>query len=227
MATITTSIALMILFFTSARGQDELLPRHVKVELLPRHVKVEPVATKAEIVKVTENIERVFHSQSGQLLLDLKQIPESVAKRLEFLHDSIESYWSKAAQETFNRFNDSVKSEKFIANRFDTWRATDVILEENRNLPSRKFLLAVSYENEMVFAYWHGGIGIHLHMYYIELDNVDKLTGFVTSNNSETFLKYQRKNKLDKVRTTELTKLVDLEDLRVFKGKVIDPLDEF
>ncbi|MBN8577398.1 MAG: hypothetical protein J0L66_10680 [Cytophagales bacterium] len=202
----TTLIVLTILFFTSAYGQDE-----------------------AEISKVIENIERVFHSQSGQLILDLRQIPESIIKRIEFIHDSIETAtynsYSKAKQEAFNRFNAGVKSDKLIANKSDKWRAGDVIHEGNQNLPTRKFFMAILEGSEMVFAYWHGGIGVHLHMYYIQLDNVERLTGFVTIKNSETFYKHERKNKLDKIRTAELTKLVDIDDLRVFKGKVIYPLD--
>lgn len=184
-----------------------------------------PEPTNEEILAVLMSIESVFYSASGRLVTDLRDAPEAVTKRIQFINDSISEYrmgsLNKEQREASVKLGRDVSTRPFLANEGEDWRIYDHIAAGMEMWPTRKFIFSIIDGDEVIFAYWHGGIGVHIHMYYVRLSDLGTLSGFVTTSNFETFQKFDEKNKWKKFRRTNWEPLIGRGELVVFKGKVI------
>lgn len=185
-----------------------------------------PEPTNEEILELLMKIESVFYSPSGRLVTDLKDAPEAVTKRIQFISDSVSDYrmvgLNKAQREAALKFGIGSAPRPFLANEGQDWRKYDFIGRGTELLPTRKFLFCIIDGDEVVFSYWCGGLGVHIHMYYVRLSDLGTMSGFATRSNFETFEKFDKRNKWKKLRSTKWEPLIGNGELLLFEGKIAD-----
>lgn len=109
----------------------------------------------------------------------------------------------------------------------DNWRSTDVIYPGEEDLPSRKFLFGLNNNNFLLFAYWHGGVGKHLHWALIDKSNLNQITSIVTLNNWDYLNALDFYKEIEKVDLFKLDSISSVEDFRIIRGEVINWMDPF
>ncbi len=190
-----------------------------------------------QLDKVTDKINTMFNSDSSTIFFNFNEIPKELVNRIIELKDSIiysvftyegtSQKKQKSNQEMIAKLKQRHNNDTFIASESEEWRSTDVVTEGNEKLPTRKFLFGVSQGNDMMFIYWHGGIGKHLHLVLVENKNYTKLTGFTTLENSNIFDKLVREGKLNEIKFNRLTYLVKKDNVGILQGNVIKDVDPF
>lgn len=178
--------------------------------------------SEKETAKVADRIEWLFYSDSSQLILKMNQVPAALINRIQFLYDSLLARDFDTLNIEEQKVFRAITQRKLIANESESWRATDVI-SGNWALPTRKFMVAVQQEKEILFFYIQGGMGTNLHLVYANLDAPKKLSIFHSVGNAGTFLKYSDKNKMERIRSAKLKSLAPVQHVKILNGRVIDP----
>jgi hypothetical protein len=161
-----------------------------------------------------EKIQTGFYSDSAEFHFDIKSIDSLTFHRFILHADSIEHYPYDAI------FGKESRSGKFMADNNEPWRPGDHITAENENLPQRKFLFSWTNADEMVFFYWHGGVGKHLHVVLIN-STTRTLTAFVTLTNSDVIHKLDWDHKLQEIRFQKLQRFVNAEEVRYLENRLV------
>jgi len=126
-----------------------------------------------------------------------------------------------------SRTKERNRTNGFIVNNDEEWRATDVINNENQKLPTRKFLFGITQSERVILLYWHVGLGKHLHVVLADNKDYNRLTSFVTLNNWDILNTLDYESKINEIRSKTLKSIVDRDDIAMLRGQIIKDIDVF
>ncbi|MBL7940286.1 MAG: hypothetical protein JNL43_13070 [Flavobacteriales bacterium] len=164
------------------------------------------------VAQLVHRIDQIHTSSEFDYFFDLDSVPVKVMQKL-MVNTGFEG-------------EVNIRSiHQFMADRDESYQATDVRTSDQ---PRRKFLFGRSNGKEMFFMYFHGGLGNHLHLVYVDSRDTLLVSTFATLRNWQTLNALEFEGRLDEaVRVALKTPLVNPLDMKALHGKVYDEHDLF
>jgi hypothetical protein len=184
-----------------------------------------PFLTQGEMNSVFSNIQALYSSDSSIFFTDSRRIPDSILLFIIKTTDSLEGRPGKWKKQKADK-----RITKFIANQGEDYEATDVITSDG---PRRRFVCGIIDSTGLLFYYFHGGRGKHLHVVYVDM-KANLYSSFVTWHNYDAIrdidyeaMQSKGEKKVKKWRTVLKAPLVSERDIKAINNSLYEDYDIF